>query len=199
MKKTLTIITVLLSLYSYSQTPVLSLEQMGSHKNNIAGAYYKDLNNVLNQYEGTWVYTNGNTSLKIVLVKKSMYFEGKSYEDLMIGEYQYIENGVEKINTLSRLNQNLNYNHGIYGNSIHKDCYYTPRGDCTEGEARLILSLFDITEHHSAEMILKRRVVNGQQAIKAFINFQYSGNYYVDIETPSPTMPWQDDYILFKQ
>ncbi|MFN4313275.1 MAG: DUF6705 family protein [Chitinophagaceae bacterium] len=46
---------------------------------------------------------NTNTSFKIVLVKKVQQYNGECYEDLIIGEYQYIVNGVEKVNTLSKL------------------------------------------------------------------------------------------------
>ena len=93
------IIIILITTISFfnckAQSPILSIDELG--RNNLNNAYYKDLNNELNPFEGTWLYANGNTSLKIVLVKKPMYFNGKYYEDLIIGEYQYIENGVEKI------------------------------------------------------------------------------------------------------
>ena len=32
----------------------------------INGVYYKDVNNFRNQFVGTWLYTNGNTSLTIM-------------------------------------------------------------------------------------------------------------------------------------
>ncbi len=73
------------------------------------GYYYKDLGNDLNNFEGTWVYTNGTTSLTLQLQKKEKVYSGTNsnyYYDTIIGEYKYIENGIEKINTLSNLNQN---------------------------------------------------------------------------------------------
>jgi hypothetical protein len=59
-------------------------------------SYYKDVNNILNDFEGTWLYQSGNTSLKLTLVKSIQFFNGDFYEDTIIGGYQYIENGIEK-------------------------------------------------------------------------------------------------------
>lgn len=201
MKKILIIITTFMSLYNYSQITLLSLENdLGW--DGVAGAYYKDLNNVLDEYEGTWLYTDGTTSFKIVLVKKTMFFEGSYYEDLMIGEYQYIENGVQKINTLANLNSELGYDHNIRGNGVLSNCFFMPEDDCIEGEKRLRLGLIDPNpgKSHWATMILKKRVINGQEAIKAYLVFNYArGNSSDPDPIPSPTMPWQQEYVMFKQ
>ncbi|MEX2349795.1 MAG: DUF6705 family protein, partial [Flavobacteriaceae bacterium] len=67
-----------------------------------SGIYYKkDLNNELNKFEGTWKYTNGNTSFTMVLEKKlKVNILGKYYKDKIVGWYKYIENGQVIINTL---------------------------------------------------------------------------------------------------
>ena len=179
----------------YAQQPVLSLEDQDPYDTQ-QGAYYKDLANVLTTFEGTWLYTDGNTSLKIILEKKTMFFEGEYYEDLMIGELQYIENGVEKINTLSDLNQNLGRGHHIKGNLIYRDCDIMTNGDCIEGETRLRLGFIDITGKHWAAIYLKKRRINEQHALKAYIVFNYSG---YDDPMPNPTLPWQQEYVMFKQ
>ena len=85
-----------------AQTPILDISESGTGLPN--GYYLKDTYDLLNQFEGIYQYTNGSTILKIVLVKKIQQYNGKYYEDLIIGEYQYIENGIEKINTLSEIN-----------------------------------------------------------------------------------------------
>ncbi|MDY0090824.1 MAG: hypothetical protein RBR78_10735, partial [Flavobacteriaceae bacterium] len=186
MKNILITFAFIFSTPIYAQYPVLSIENQDPY-DIIEGAYYKDLANVLTTFEGTWLYTdiNTNTSLKIVLVKKTMFFEGKFYEDLMIGELQYIENGVEKINTLSNLNQNLGRGHRIKGNLIYRDCDIMTNGDCIEGEARLRLGFIDITGKHWAAIYLKKRRINEQHALKAYIVFNYSG---YDDPPPSPTL-----------
>lgn len=59
--------------------------------------YYKDLDQKLDYYVGTWLYTNGNTSLRIKLKKKEHYLVETVYKsyyiDLIVGEFQYVENG----------------------------------------------------------------------------------------------------------
>lgn len=198
MKNIFITLTVIFSTQIYAQSPVFSLENWDGEVQQ--GAYYKDLFNVLDNFEGTWLYTdeNTNTSLKIVLIKKEAHYSTKRnlYEDLMVGEYQYIENGIEKINTLSLLNQNLGYNHKITGNTIHKTCDFLPVEDCIEGEKRLSLGLIDITEGHWARMLLHKRIINGQEAINVLIVFNYVGE---ENPTPDPTLPWQQEYVMFKQ
>lgn len=84
----------------YSQSPVYNT-LLGDDKD---GAYYKDTANELNKFEGTWLYTNGTTSFKLILQKKTMQSYGNHYRDLLVGGYQYIENGVEKVNYLNDVN-----------------------------------------------------------------------------------------------
>lgn len=37
----------------------------------VSGTYYKDIDNDFNRFEGTWVYSNANTTLKITFRKKT--------------------------------------------------------------------------------------------------------------------------------
>ena len=200
------IISIAILIFSFlsckAQSPIISIDSLGMH--NTQNAYYKDLNNDLNLFEGTWLYTNGNNSLKIILVKKTMQhrYNGGYYEDLIIGGYQYIKNGIEKINTLSDLkNPNINYHASIRGNNIHDDCFYMPVDDCTDGEKRLDLVIFDpVTNKHNGDLILHKRTVNGQEALKAMIDIGYIGRHYPGVPTPLPTMPSQmQNIILIKQ
>ena len=88
MKKIIFVYLVIATMQCKAQTPIIDLQAWQG--NIIPGMYIKDTNNILNQFEGTWVYTNGTTSLKIVLVKKQMKLLATYYQDLIIGEYQYI-------------------------------------------------------------------------------------------------------------
>lgn len=204
MKHILSIILITFSfLNCKAQTPILSLEtdsKIGAQEN----SYYKDLNNVLNTFEGTWLYTNGNTSLKIVLVKLEMCYGYNSgfYQDLMVGGYQYIEDGVEKINTLSDANHpTICFHASIRGNNIYDDCSYLPVDDCVDGEKRLDLSIEDTTTgEHFGDLILHKRTVNGQEALKGIIEMNFYGDDPQEGDLPDPTLPWQmHDFILIKQ
>ena len=84
------------------------------------GCYLRDINNYLTPYVGEWKYTNGNTFILIKIRKIINYNNGTYKEDMLIGEYQYVENGIEKINTLANFNTNFpdQYFHDINGNML---------------------------------------------------------------------------------
>lgn len=194
------LITIGLIFYNCkAQSPVLNMEvdtKYDAPKN----SYYKDVNNTLNGYEGTWLYTNGNTSLKIVLVKSTMFYNGKYYEDLLIGGYQYIENGTEKINTLiDATNPALGRDASIEGNNIYNNCRYNSVDDCVDGEKSLHISIEDTTsEGHIANLRLFKRIINGKQALKVLLSM----NYYKDVsgELPKSTLPsTMRNVFFFKQ
>lgn len=121
--KQLFLFLIILSFWNCkAQTPVKSLYNDPQEEN---GAYYKDFNNELDTFVGTWKYTNGSTSLTITLKKKVMQFfsdgDVNFYEDILIGEYKYIENGMEKINTLPQLLVDKDpYKYNIVGNIFYE-------------------------------------------------------------------------------
>lgn len=53
-----------------AQNVVMNLKDKGNEPFPTTNYYFKDIDNVLNPYVGTWVYTNGNTTLKINFIKK---------------------------------------------------------------------------------------------------------------------------------
>lgn len=164
----------------------------------IRGAYYKDTKNVLNGYDGTYVYTNGNTSLKIKLqknIKTSM--NGAYYEDLIVGEYQLIENGIEKVNTLSRLTPTSNSNN-ISGKRVLTG---TVLGcdDCSTDEKRLRLGFSDELSPQVGEIDIRKTTVNGKSAIIAEI--WYTGPMAVreGQPKPKPAIIKGGKYLMIKQ
>jgi hypothetical protein len=84
MKKLLIISIFTIGFACKAQSPIFPLEDWDEEQSN---AYYKDLDNELDTFEGTWLYTNGNTSWKIILKKEITFFNDKYYEDLIVGEY----------------------------------------------------------------------------------------------------------------
>ena len=163
MKKIL--IIILFVIKASAQTPVIELDSWNGDIT--AGMYIKDSPNTLNQFEGTWLYTDGNTSLKIVLVKKIKDGDVVSYfEDILIGEYQYIENGVEKFNSLSNLNivhSNVYNSHNIVGNHFHT--YRSPFNEVTPGEKILKLHF---TDNCGGSLYVRKKMVGAQQAIQIY-------------------------------
>jgi hypothetical protein len=198
MKKLIyTIVVLLVALHSQAQDPIVNIENNKGIRSQ--GMYYKDVNNLLNPYEGTYIYTNGTTSLKFVLQKKVQAFDGWLYEDVIVGEYQYIENGVEKVNTLNNLNINHtdSWDYNIRGNRIIKiglpGC-----DDCTPTEKRLRLSLRDTVSGAWANLIFAKTIVNGQQAINLSLMWDIRTHIYGTPEL-TPRSFLGGSFILIKQ
>ncbi|MGF1554632.1 DUF6705 family protein [Paucihalobacter sp.] len=130
MKNTIIIVFITTLFTCKAQQSTVSLHN-SAEAFGINGYYYKDFNNYLNVFEDTWVYTNGNTSLTTTLQKKAMVHVTTSdlssdyYTDVVIGEYKFIENGIEKINTLQNLLNNYSdpydYNMVMTSVSISSD------------------------------------------------------------------------------
>jgi len=171
MKKIAIAILVTISLSCKAQSPVYNITDLPNVIQQVSGAYHKDINNLLNPFEGTYIFNSGGKMLKIILQKKSLSSRN-SYlcEDILIGEYQYIVNGVEKVNTLNKLE--INYtdkrNHSIDSNLI------ITAGDigcdeCVPNEKALMGGLVDGASKNSAQLTIRKITVNGQEAIKIFI------------------------------
>ena len=179
MKNIYALFIILTALNCKAQSPVIDIDNWdGESQEN---AYYKDVNNFFDVFEGTWLYTNGDTSFKIIIVKKTMLYTGKFYTDYVIGEYQYIENGVEKINTLANLSQSTK--HGIWGSSMLKSTSRIRCDDCPVNERRIQLILSDRTRGLSGRLILKKILVNGQPALEGALR----GNSVpggIDVDNP---------------
>lgn len=139
------------------------------------GEYYKDVDNDYNKFIGTWEYTNGNTSFRIEFKKREKVYieQGNSYYDFLIGDYLYVENGIEKINTLSLMNGNYQnpYDYNIVGRSIIKPTSAPVCFDCQPNERRVILSFSDPTrpglrQGLSGDIVVRRRDASNTQKIE---------------------------------
>lgn len=174
-----------------------------------SGVYYKDTYNDFDKFVGTWKYTNGSTSLTIVLQKKiqhTVYKNNGAYYDMdfIIGGYKYIENGVEKINTLSQLTENFDY---VYSYHIAGSYIAGPQSylclDCNPNDRVLFLLFTDPNRHiqgYEPQMLFKRVDSGGIQKLE--LNFRtISGGWEeegVDPGFTQYTIPF-GEYILIKQ
>lgn len=140
MKKILTIIKLLIVLNTvnlYSQ--VSDISKLGADA--ISGVHYKDNLNLMNQFEGKYKYENGSTSIEIELIKKTdmPIFNTGAFQDIVIGEIKYIENGILKLNTLPNLNQNIPFSkHVICGFVLLNNNNDYPCTTCYSGQKRLM-------------------------------------------------------------
>ena len=189
----ITISCILFGIGCKAQNPIYDLTH--SRLNLQENTYIKDINNILNQFEGTYVYDDGVNYLKIVFQKKIMQDAGNYYEDLLIGEYQYKKNGVEIINTLNKLTTPLTnvYDYSIDGNYFLNN--HTPFDDYTTDNFRINLGM-DVPNGIYADLDVRKCVVNGQEAIQIFKRTRY----YSSIgETVPPVIVPNGFFFLIKQ
>jgi hypothetical protein len=182
MKKILlAIILVLVTISCKAQTPIFDTYQSGY--GSVENAYYKDVNQLHDQYVGTWLFTNGSNSLKLVFQKRNMIYNDNDiknfYEDFLVGEYQYIENGIEKVNTISAINVNYGPNledvrkHNILSQSWIKYAGTRPKCiECPANEGRLAMSFDEPSKRDIKGManrfVLRRFFDNGVEKLKVW-------------------------------
>jgi hypothetical protein len=198
-KKYIIILLFVLNLFKTNAQAVLDISDYDG-VTRVQGAYYKDTKNKLDPYVGSYVYTNGTTSLKFVF-KKVLSKNGSLYsEDLIVGEYQYIENGVEKANTLNRFNLNYTaddvWKHSVDSNYIADAASYCT--DCSPNEEHLYASLFDINAEAGAIFDVKKIMHNGKEAIRVIIGWRMREHKENDPPLLQPFMPG-GQYILTKE
>lgn len=211
------IIIIALTLFSFfsckAQTPIIDLHNNDNY-GEVTNAYYKDIENFQNQFIGTWLYENGNTSLKVRFRKLEMFYTNNGvtnfFIDVLVGEYQYIENGVEKVNTLMNLNVNYNdyisYNLFSFGDKISLTTF--PKcNECPPSTERMSMFFNEPTNDDAAitALFVMRKVIeNGIEKIKVqFVLEQSAGNVNKNnMELPSTfrtfSLPY-GNYTLIKQ
>jgi hypothetical protein len=115
--------------------------------NCISGAYYKDVGNDLNKFEGTWKWEQDGKILTFVFEKKEELISsisGSSF-DLLIGEYKYIIDEEVIVDYLSRLQDQtiIGDSHYISGNILLLKNDSPKCNECNNFERRVYLSFHD--------------------------------------------------------
>ena len=199
MKNVINILMILINSICVSQ--IINIRDRGI-VNVASGQHYKDIENLLNPFEGTWIFDDGTRYLKIILVKRINHYNGSYTNDYIYGGYEYKVNNQTLVNTLIDANtlytSRLKYS--IYGNIILENDYQPICNDCDLNEIRLFLSFFEPSSILSGRLIIKKTIINGQEAIK--LNLTGSNSTYYKDGTPPPpgdfVLP-SGDYILLKQ
>lgn len=209
MKKTIIISLFIVSAYCSAQSPILNLQTADFA--DIENAYYKDIENFQDQFVGTWVYTDAVKTIRFRFIKKEMFYYQSTkncYVDFLVGEMQYIENGVEKINSLMNLNS---YHSEIFVYSLFSyrkvnNNWYPKCIDCTDTVQRMPMGYNEPTNDDAglnAAFVMRRADENGIQKIKIqYILTNGPLGFKDDLETPSTTtnftIPY-GDYTLVKE
>ena len=187
-------------------THIQSRDKVGDYKADPdlpEGTYYKDLNNDLNKFEGTWKWENGNNSFTIVLEKKEqiLFSRSNQYNDLLIGEYKYVENGVEIVNSLARLQDNsvVGLSHYLSGATImHKNHPPHKCESCTNEERRVSVYIRDPEIPLMGMRIILRHIVeNNVEKLEGHV--MGTGSYVSTLENPESPRINFGDYVFIKQ
>ena len=198
--KNIIIFLLIINLYNCkAQSPIHPLADRNVPEN-LNNVYFKDVDNDLDQFVGTWVFQDGNTSLTIVLVKLTQFFNGSWYEDMLIGEYKYVENGIEIVNYLPRLNDpNVsNAAHTVDGSKIVSK-YYLPECDfCATNQRRIALYFSDLDRKYiNSQMVVSYLNENGVD--KIVIDIVGRDTEVAPLDSPFETRVPYGRYILIKQ
>jgi len=158
------------------------------------------------KYEGTWEYEDGNTSFTITLEKKEMvYYETfNEYNDILCGEYSYIENGVTIVNTLPTLIQHPEFGYRNIGNgSIINNDQVLVCDDCAPGEKRVKLYFNDPARDYLDPALVLQFIqeeipmLNQEGIIK--VTLIGTGGFIPNENSPTETMVPYGEYIMIKQ
>ncbi|WP_157111589.1 DUF6705 family protein [Nonlabens spongiae] len=200
--KLLFLLTLMSSFTLHSQV-ILPLDSIGFMPSPTPVKYYSDVNNEMDFFVGTWLYTEGSTTLKIHFKKETRVDWGDHFTDLLVGEYQYIENGVEMINTLDMIDSRNGYEHIIDGRIRVTKCSWLPTSECRDGQVKFFLGLSDPNnEMTTATLIIHesyRDINDRRDAIRAYIIFTSHQTLDPGETYDPPTMPWQKEYRMVRQ
>lgn len=156
----------MISVNIYAQSPIIPIESFDGSTLS-AGAYLQDTNNRQIPYIGTWRYAENGKELTIVLKRYTRVNLGSIYQDILIGEYKYAENGVTIVNTLANLDVDLpnKWSHNISGGTPINTTSFPLCLDCEPQEKRMVLGLRDPIREASGKLTLRRININGNPAI----------------------------------
>ena len=172
-------------------------------------AYFKDIYNFQNQFEGTWIYQNGQERFEIKFRKREMVSkeEGTNhyYEDVLVGEYKYIDvAGVVKVNSIANLTIDYAsiFDYNLYSGHKKRNNSDPICTDCPVGTERLYV-FFDEQGNDDfglrAALIIRRVVENGVEKIIAQLEnvSNASNENKADLDQPSVFIAFSVPYGFY--
>lgn len=195
MKNMILVLSLIISSSLYSQ--IINIEGWDGEYSD--GAYYKDINNHLDQFEGTYRYTSGSEELTIVFKKFTNQFNGVYYQDLLAGEIKYIKDGVILFDNLSKINQDLpnKFLHDICGNTIIKNTSRPVCPDCYENQKRTRLVFFGRDNNDNGGGMVVQKIIQSGQPEKIRIYILNDTRIWIEgQQEPLPSKIIGNEYIL---
>jgi hypothetical protein len=194
----------MISLYSCIATAqtVLPLTEDNWGNLGVADNYYKDIDNDMDYFVGTWIHDKGTTSLKIILKKEERVAFGGSFKDMLVGEYVYYENGKEIVNSINMIDQRSGMEHLIHGNTIRFNCTFPKVDNCKSGAPRFRLHFKDPDYGDplgTLDLYLPRNKLLGPDRLMGSLRFKYYSALKVGETFPEINLPWQAEFVFIRQ
>lgn len=167
------------------------------------GTHFKDLDNDLNKFVGTWKWQSNDSIITIVLQKKEDIYDSdyNHYEDYIVGEYKFIINEVVIQNYISRLEDDsiIGLDHYLAGNYIISKTDFPKCDECNSTERRLQIFFTDPEYSYiPSGMVLRHKLINGIEQLH--IKFRTIGSYVQPYENaPEQNRIPFGDYVFIKQ
>ncbi|WP_415224628.1 DUF6705 family protein [Psychroserpens sp.] len=167
------------------------------------GTHYKDLDNDLNDFVGTWKWQNNDSIVIIKFQKWEDIYDSdyNQYEDYLVGAYKFTVNGTIIEDNLSQLNDNSIFilDHYIAGNTILHKGQYPKCENCDDNQRQVFVYFTDPQrEYLNSAMVLRYKVEGGIEKMEVVF---YSFNYTVQPSIDSPMVnriPY-GNYTFIKQ
>jgi len=199
-------LVILLSIITgYSQSQTFPLRTLGIPFG-ATNYYLKDTYNDFDQFVGTWKYDNPQTNTSLIIkLKKVIKFYGENsdvYVDCLAGEYIYIENNMEIVNTIANLNIQSNpYRNNIMGYLMITDNTYPICPECPEDVIRIKLSFDDPEREYNSGGMHMWHKTEADGTEKIMIELYYDGlglRYWEHPTTPNTLRVPYGKYTLTK-
>jgi hypothetical protein len=161
-------------------------------------AYYKDVDNELNQFIGTYqlISNSGNDEMTIVFKKFTNCYNTEFYQDVLAGEIKFKKDGVLYFDNLNKINENYSnkYLHDICGNTLMANQTRPTCDNCLPNQFRANLIYFGRSDNCGGYVILQKFIEGGQEKMKVSFFF----NCMSVTDNVVSYIPG-GDYILIKQ
>jgi hypothetical protein len=175
--------------YVSAKSQTLPIEDLGFEP--IAGAYYKDINNVFDQFVGTWRYTDGEYEITFRFIKLTNKTISNYTYDAIIGAQKIVKNNVVLIDNLNELN-NLNlayYYYPLGGTSIISNDTPPVCSTCLPNTKRIVAGYEEIINKIFAQLVIKAVPIAVGQPAKINVQVFYSDRTQ-DVNEPALPPPF---------
>ncbi len=189
MKQLIIVFAFIFTLSCNAQLNIVPLGSGNPIENN-STYYIKDVSNEFIKFTGTWRYQNGTTEIVFKLKKEELYRTSVDtyYQDLLVGEYQYIENGTEKVNTLSDFDDpNISgYIHKIKGSVYTHNLPSYCIDNSNAAEIKVEVQIGHPTDEYAEGRVILRHIIeDGIEKLQACIyDYTYLGDNDVRLDIP---------------